>query len=306
MTLCTVAALATIVLVGAQIVLPGKALYHYGWYNVAIAGMAVIVVVAARAPLRSARTRALRAGIAAIVFGSAIAAVAGIASGLFGPENQQVIGSPAQRVSVEGLGTLVFPLGVATAGDDAGVQLLRPLHAPLEISTRSGNLGNFVARSIVRTVVEIDAQDAFGNRLTITQPSGRSFLSPVLLMEHRQTIAGFALPFDSFNLPAAHRIVKAVLFSAAEAAMLQRGTEAPAVLFAVDDENDRPLSHGIGLAASGRRIRLGGLQLRAVVGAFPAVELVSAPNLVAAIAGALLVVCSTTFIALQRRRARYG
>ena len=59
MTLCTICALATIVLVGVQIVLPGKALYHYGWYNVAIAGFAVAAVVAARRPLRVARSRSI-------------------------------------------------------------------------------------------------------------------------------------------------------------------------------------------------------------------------------------------------------
>lgn len=305
MTLCRIAALATIVLVGAQIVFPGKALYHYGWYNVAIAGLTVVAVLAARRPLRLARSRFVRAALAGAVFGAAIAAAAGIASGLLGPENQQVIGSPAQRVSVEGLGTLIFPLGLATAGD-AGVQLVRPLRATVDVSARSRNLGNFVARSVMRTVVEIEARDAAGNRLTITQPTGRSFLSPVLLMEHRQTIAGFDLPFDSFNLPAAHRVVKAVLFSAAEAAMMGRGTGAPAVLFAIDDENDRPLPHGIGFAASGRRVRIAGLQLRAAAGAFPAVELVSAPNLAATLAGALLAIGGTVLTVLQRRRARYG
>ena len=239
------------------------------------------------------------------VFGAGIAAVAGIASGLFGPEDQQVIGSPGQRVSVEGLGTLIFPLVVATGGD-AGVQLARPLHATVEISTRSRNLGNFVARSVTRTVVEVEARDFTGGRLTITQPTGRSFLSPVLLMEHRQAIAGFDLPFDSFNVPAAHRIVKAVLFSAAEAAMLQRGTTAPAVLFAIDDENDRPLPHAIGFAASGRSIRIAGLELRAVIAGFPAIEVVSAPNVAATILGALLAVAATAVIVLRRRRARYG
>ncbi|MBV8198771.1 MAG: hypothetical protein JO263_11585 [Candidatus Eremiobacteraeota bacterium] len=306
MTTCALAALATIALVGVQIVAPGKAPYHYGWYNVAIAALAAIVVLAGRGALRHAQSRSLRAAIAAGVFGCVVTGVAGIASGLFGPENQQVIGSPGQRVAVEGVGTLVFPATVSRRGDDANVQLARAMHPPAEISAGTRNLGSFVARATMRTVVEVEARDASGNRLTITQPMGRSFLSPVLLMEHRQTIAGFDVPFDSFNLPAARRIVKAVLFSPMQAAMFARGTGEPAVLFAIDDESDRPLPHGIAFDADGRSVRIAGLQLRATVGVFPAVELISAPNLVVTLVGAVLAIGATAFTVLQRWRARYG
>ncbi|MBV9233869.1 MAG: hypothetical protein JO030_07495 [Candidatus Eremiobacteraeota bacterium] len=295
----------TVALVGVQVVLPGKALYHYGWYNVLIAALAITAGLFARGALRDVRAQPSRRGIACIVFGCALTAIAGIASGLFGPENQQIVGSPAQRLTVQGLGTLAFPLG-ASHGDDAPVRLVRPHGAVVLLSGRARNLGSFVVRTTMRTVVEVDARDALGNRLTVTQPTGRAFLSPVLLMEHRQNIAGFDVPFDSFNVPAAHRIVKAVLFSADQAQVLAHGTGSPAVLFAVDDEDERPLPHGIAFDAGVHSVRVGGLQLRAAVGAFPAVEVDSAPNLIATLAGGILVAGASGFTVLRRWRARYG
>jgi hypothetical protein len=112
------------------------------------------------------------------------------------------------------------------------------------------------------------------------------------LMQHRQTIAGMDLPFDSFNVPAARRVVKAVMFTPAQAAMLLRNGARlgePAVLFAVDDENDRPLKNGIGLSAGGRPMRAGGLILRGYVADYPALEAVAIPNIFATAFGTLLV-----------------
>jgi hypothetical protein len=139
--------------------------------------------------------------------------------------------------------------------------------------------------------VYVEARDLRGNRLTITQPTGSVFLSPVLLMQHRQTIAGMELPFDSFNVPAEQRVVKAVLFTAAQAAMLPHNAEIgdPAVLFAVDDANDRLLPHAIALSSGGKSVRAGGLALRGRVAGYPAVDILSAPNLIAVVLSALVV-----------------
>ena len=79
---------------------------------------------------------------------------------------------------------------------------------------------NAIVQEIPRTVVAVKAFDARGNHLTITQPQGAVFLSPVLMMQHEQTISGLRVPFDSFNVPAAQRVVKALLFSPAEAAVM--------------------------------------------------------------------------------------
>ena len=80
------------------------------------------------------------------------------------------------------------------------------------------------------------AADPGGNRLTITQPTNGSFLSPVLSMQQTTTIGGLNVRYDTFAVPALRRTVKAVLFTADQAASL--GDQAPppgtpAVLFAV-------------------------------------------------------------------------
>ena len=215
-----------------------------------------------------------------------------MASGLFAPDNQTFIGAPGQRISVEALGVLTFPLASTDAPASGSVTLERALHAPMELRESRSDAGNFILRTIPRSVVYVEARDLRGSRLTITQPAGSAFLSPVLLMEHRQTIAGMDLPYDSFSVPAARRIVKVVMFTPGQAAMLLHGgakiAEA-AVLFAVDDENERPLSNAIALSAGGRAVRVGGLSLRATVESYPAVEVVAAPNALATAFGTALV-----------------
>ncbi len=287
-----VVALAVVVGVAVEIVIPGRGVYHTGWYNVALLALAIITIFTARRRFRAARTPRARAAIAALIFGTATLAVAGVASGLLGPDDQTIVGAPGQRVKVEGLGVLYFPF-VGRFSGAPDVALERPLRAALPIGTRPRDAGSFILRGVPRDVAYVEARDPLGGRLTVTQPMGAVFLSPVLLMQHRQTIAGLVLPFDSFNVPAARRVVKAVLFTRAEAAMLLHGRDRPgeaAVLFAVDDENERLMPHAIALSAGGRPVRVGGLLLRATVQSYPAVEVVSSPNLIATALGAFLVV----------------
>ena len=286
-----------------EIVLPGRAIYHAGWYNVALIALAIGTLLGARRTLREASLRA-RLAILAIALGAAICGFAGAANGLLAPDNQTIVGAPGQRVRVDDLGgTLVFPLATASS-ENSAVVLERPEHAATTIGLRSSDVGSFILRTVSRDVVYVEARDLRGNHLTVTQPSGRAFLSPVLLMEQRQTIAGMDLPFDSFDVPAQARVVKAVLFSPAQAAMLLHGVagaDQPAVLFAVDDENDRPLPHAIALATGGV-VRVGGLLLRATVTTYPTVEIVAAPALFVVALGALLVLAGS--IALFARDHR--
>jgi hypothetical protein len=82
------------------------------------------------------------------------------------------------------------------------------------------------------------------------------------------------------------------MFTAAQAAMLLRGGAAlgePAVLFAVDDENQRPVANAIALSPGGRAVRAGGLTLRGEVLTYPAVAVAATPNLIATAFGTLLV-----------------
>lgn len=285
----------TLVVVAAvviELVLPGRPIYHAGWYNVAIAALAIVAMVAGRRQARRAADARLRLAVAAMLAGTAVAGLAGVASGLLAPDDQTLIGAPGQRLRVEALGVLAFPLAAGENAATGAVTLERPLRGAAAIGERPYYAGNFVLRAAPRDVVYVEAQDLRGNRLTVTQPTGSVFLSPVLLMEHRQTIAGMALPYDSFSIPAAQRVVKAVMFSTAQAAMLLRGGAQPgepAVLFAVDDENERPVANAIGLSAGGRAVRAGGLLLRGEAMTYPAITVAATPNLFATAFGALLV-----------------
>jgi hypothetical protein len=278
----------------AEIVLPGQPAYHTGWYNIGLAALAILVVVNGRKQWKAARGSRARMAIVAVAFGAAAVAVAGVANGLFAPDGRNVVGAPGERVRVEDVGTLSFPLPGEDRTAPVVVTLDRALHAPLEIGTHARNAGSFMLRAAPRDVVDVEVRDLLGNRLTVTQPNGGVFLSPVLLMQSRQTIAGMDVPFDSFNVPAARRVVKAILFTPAEAAVLMHDAGAPgprrgAVLFAVDDENDRPLPHAIVMSAGGAAVRAGGLWLRADVTSYPQIEVIWAPNVAVVALGTLLV-----------------
>ena len=283
--------LAIVVAVAIELVVSGRPLYHAGWYNVGLAALVAVTLVNGRKRFRRTSSPRARWGIVAGCVGAAVLGLAGIASGLLAPDNQTVVGAPGERVRVESVGTLSFPL--ATLGAQAGaVTLQRRVGGRIEIGERPRNAGNFILRAVERDVAYVEARDLRGNRLTITQPSGSVFLSPVLLMQHRQTIAGMNLPYDSFNVPAVRRVVKAVLFTPDQAAMFARSAlprGRAAVLLAVDDENERPLPNAIVLSAGDRAVTAGGLSLRAAVARYPAVEVVAAPNSLATVLGTLLV-----------------
>jgi len=257
-----IAAALVVVGAGAQILVPGRELYHQGWYNVLLAALALWGVLHAR------RTPTIAFGVGAI-------ALAAVASGLLGPDTRTVVGAPGTSVHVdEAGGALVFPI----AQDTAPVTLERGGNAePIGARRYTPNV---VLASVSRTVVAIDARDARGAHLTLTQPTGSAFLSPVLLMENQQDINGLMLPYDTFALPAAHRIVTAVLFSAAQAASTPAlaAMHGPVVLFEVEDDAGALLPHGIGVAPSGTSVVLAGVRLAPEVFSYPAIEVISIPN----------------------------
>jgi len=290
-------ALVVVAAVVVELVLPGKAIYHAGWYNVALSALVVVVLLAGRRSSRRTADARLRFATVAMMTGTAIVGLSGVACGLFAPDDQTFVGAPGQRLRVASLGELAFPLASSEGAAAGAVTLERPLRGAVRIGESPYYAGNFVLRATPRDVVYVEARDLRGNRLTVTQPSGSVFLSPVLLMEHRQSIAGMDLPYDSFSVPAARRVVKAVMFTAAQAAMLLRGGAAlgePAVLFAVDDENERPVANAIALSAGGRAVRAGGLMLSGQVTTYPSVAVAATPNLIATAFGALLVLGGLT------------
>jgi hypothetical protein len=269
----------TLAIVACEIFFPGHDLYHKGWFNVALAALVVAGIVAARAPFRAAAGVRARVGIAAIACGTAIAGFAGVTSGLLAPDNRTVVGAPGANVVVDDLGgTLSFPLKVSKDGGNQEVLLVRDGRAT-PIGTSPRDVGSFVLRQIPRDVVSVEATDRHGASLTVTQPSGTTFLSPVLMMEQRQKIpqTNLNVPFDAFAVPAAHRNVKAVLFTPQQAAMLHpaAGRQTAEVLFAVDDEDDRPIPNAIAMAQDGDTVDVGGLRLRAALFSYPAIEYIA-------------------------------
>jgi hypothetical protein len=289
----------------AEIFFPGNDYpYHAGWFNVAPIALWLFAAWRARGPLRNASSpAAVRIALAVAIAGSGIVCVATVASGLLGPDARTDIGAPGQRLQLTETGDwLAFPLSGASS--QPPVVALQRGSATVSID-RTRQVGAFVFEPIPRNVVSVDARDAAGNRLTITQPDGVSFLSPVLLMTQTQNISGLSLPFDGFSVPAAKRNVKAVLFSAQAAAAL-RGLppdSGPAVLFAVDDERGQPLARGIALSAAGRAVNAGGLFLTATVFQYPAIQIVSAPPALPVGLGTLLTVAGIVAATAWRPRS---
>jgi hypothetical protein len=286
-------------LVAFQAVVPGRDFYHTGWYSVALVALAVWTLLSVRGGMRSVASSRARAGIVLCAFGVGAIAFTGIASGLLGPDTHTVVGAPGSTVPLQEIGgTLVFPLTQA----DSPVMLERGGRAqPIEQQRYTSTA---LLRTAPRTVVAIDASDARGAHLTMTQPTGSAFLSPVLLMQQHQSIANMDAPYDSFALPAAHLIVKAVLFSAREAASMPALAALPgaAVLFYLGDDTGTPIPHGIGVAHDGQSIVLGGVRLRPSVLTYPAIEVISIPDLVVMTSGLIAILVG----ALLTRAPRQG
>jgi hypothetical protein len=70
------------------------------------------------------------------------------------------------------------------------------------------------------------------------------------------------------------------------------------VLFAVSDNADRVLPHGIGLVPSGDRKLIAGLLLGGNVGAYPAIVVASAPYLPLFIAGIIVFIAGVVMLRL--------
>jgi hypothetical protein len=267
---CVAIAAATLL----ELFFPGKAFYQYGWYNGLLAAAFVICAIRARQVVRDGRAPAL--AMLALVVGTGTLAIAAVANGLFAPDPQLVIGSPGASVRVNDLGgSLVFPLETA----DPIVRLDRGGRITAIPVTGNHLAGAFALAQVSRRVLAVDVADARGAHLTLTQPNGSAFLSPVLTMPTQQTVAGMTLPFDTFAVPAAHRMVKVVLFDERHAGMLKsietggRG----AALFAVDDEDERAVPHGMGLALDGQTVALGGLRLKGLALEYPAISVAAVP-----------------------------
>jgi hypothetical protein len=261
-----------------ELFVPGNDLYHYGWFNVLLAALVVVALLPLPKTLRSMRSQRSRVGFAVAITGCVIAGFATIASGLLGPDSQVLVAAPGATIRVDELGgSLVFPIASPTSATQSEVLLVRGGREQPIGGRRY--VGPFLLQSVPRSVVAVNVSDARGAHLTVTQPTGNTFLSPVLLMQNEQSIAGMTVPYDSFAVPAAHRVVKTVLFSADQAARLPSlGAASPAVLFDVENDNEVGVKNGIGVVRDGARVSLGGIELQPNVFTYPAVRVVSVPD----------------------------
>ncbi len=276
----------------AQDVFPGNAVFHSGWYN-------ALNVVALAAAVFQRRKNSIA------LFGAAVVVLSGVAAGLMGPDTHTVVGSPGATVTDDQIGSaFVFPLAQPNVDPQSVTVWLRSGTSLVAIGAHRRYWGSLIMWQTPRVSVWITAEDAGGSRLTITQPTNGTFLSPVLAMQQATVIGGMNVQFDTFAVPAERRTVKAVLFDAQQASHLGPQSPAnggPAVLFAVADRSDRPVPGGIGIVPSGSQRKIGGLILGAQAGSYPAVVVASAPYLPALIAGLLIVLAGAARTAFRSK-----
>jgi hypothetical protein len=235
-----------------------------------------------------------------------VAGIAGLASGLLGPDTVSVAGTPGTVVPVPALGAAAF-FGVADATTiargSAGVVLRRKADREIALVP---SVHRVVGESLVylepHPAAYVDAYDERGAHLTVTQPTNASFLSPVLLFRQRQRIGALDVPFDTFATPALHRVVRALYFTPRDLAQFNRanaGMKEPALILTVADDVGKPL--GIKLAAAGQDVTIAGIRVRATLGAYPALAVAAAPPTWALVLGVALFVLGLAWSVLPQR-----
>lgn len=303
-----------IALVLAQDVYPFTPLYHTWQYALALAIALAVVLAFANAARRGADGIAGKRLIVAMA-GAVLVDVAGLASGLLGPDTGSIIGTPGTVVPVPALGAAAFFTPVDDAGlahGSSGVTLRRRNAREVALAPAARRvLGESLVYLEPRPAAYVDAFDDRGAHLTITQPANASFLSPVLLFRERQRIGAFDVPFDTFAAPARHRIVRALYFTPSELAQFSHANaavvaakNAPALILTAADDAGKPL--GITLAASGQTVTLGGIRVRATIGTYPALAIAAAPATWALVAGIALFVAGIVWSVLPRTPQRAG
>jgi len=283
-----VAAVA-IALVLAQVLAPATTFYHSWQYALALAIALAAMIAYANDALRGRDGVRGRRALVAIA-GAAVVAVAGLASGLLGPDTARIAGTPATVVPIPALGAAAFFASVDASGiarGTASVTLRRRGAPPITIDPGRRRLtGESLLYLEPRPAAYVEEFDAGGERLTVTQPANASFLSPVIVFPQRQRIGALDVPLDTFAAPARHRVVRALYFTPQQLAQMGHAAmraDAPALVLAMATDDGRSL--GIALAESGRVVSLGGIRVRATIGSYPALAVASAPPLWALVAG---------------------
>ncbi len=293
-----------IALAVAQDLYPQTPLYHTWQYALALAIGLTVALAYANGARRGGDGIAGKRLLLAMA-GAAVAGVAGLASGLLGPDTASVAAMPLAIVPVPALGAAAF-FGAADAPaiarGSAGVILRRKAAAEIALAPRAHRV---VGESLVylepHPAAYVDAYDEHGAHLTITQPTNASFLSPVLLFRQRQRIGALDVPFDTFATPALHRVVRALYFTPRDLAQFNRanaGMTEPALILTVADDAGKPL--GIKLAAAGQDVTIAGVRVRATLGTYPALAVAAAPPTWALVLGVALFVLGLAWSVLPQ------
>ena len=299
-----VAALVACGVVIAQIAFAGQTLFHTWQYSLALAVLAWLLISAAARAVRG-EDRLGGRWFAVSMLGALVVVADGIASGLLGPDTEILARPPGTILPLPEIGAAAFFTSADAQGianGDAPVVLRRRNHADIVVSPGSPKfLGGTILRTEPMPAAYIEATDETGNHLTVTQPTGAAFLSPVLLFREQQNIAGVVHPVDGFSLPGAKRSVKAVYFETKDVGQLHLPPSAqdkPALLYDVfDSGSDRSI--GIGIAASGGFTDIGGVRLHSTLGRYPRLVVASAPQPIALIFGLALFVLGFLVSLLQ-------
>lgn len=300
-------ALIAIALTLAQDAFPARDWYH-AWQYATILILAIIVMLAYANGARRGADGPAGRRLALAMLGAVVVALAGLTSGLLGPDTITVIGSPGTVTPVPDLGVAAFfpPAGPATIEHgDAVVTLRRRGASALDVANRPTLLDLSVATTRTHPAAYIEARSARGDRLTITQPNNPAFLSPVMLFRQTQPIRGKEVPLDEFAVPAEHRLVHILYFTAADLAAMRPGTPVTSggAVLSVGDDQGKEL--GLTIAPSGHEVPIAGLEITITMGSYPVLVVASAPQPYALGAGCVVFAfgCVWALLALRERRA---
>jgi len=300
----TIVLLACICLIAVvvQDAFPGLAWYHTGSYALLLFVLCALLAWRLQKLLRvsSARDRPL----SLVTAGALIVGAAGLASGLLGPDTQTYVSAPGANVAIsEPAGMLQFPIDPTALQRPVAVRFEGAGGHAIAVPAKARRyFGGFVMWSVAREVAVVSAEDLRGRRLTITQPSNPSFLSPVLLFVQRSQIGGRTLPVDSFSIPAMQRTVKAVLFSGPVLAQMRDArAHLPAVLVAVEDDRGHLLPGAIRLIPTHAHAAVGGVIIGDTILGYPQIVVAAAPYLPLLVLGIAVLVAGLIWrIAFQK------
>lgn len=285
-------AIFVILLTLAQDVFPARDGYH-GWQYVTV--MAIAIGVMTSYVWRVWRGSATGRRFALALAGAIAVGVAGLLSGLIGPDTVTVIGTPGTVTPVPDLNAAAFFSAAdpqSLARGDATVTVRRRDGSAIAVDSHPVPIGLSVAFTEMRPAAYVVARDLSGNRLTVTQPNNPSFLSPIVVFRQSQDIHGHTFPLDTIAVPGVHRVVRILYFSAAELALTRHETkagEAGAILSVSDDAGAQ---RGLTMLPSGTTAEIDGTRYTVTLGRYPVLNVASAPQPFTVVIGVLVFIAA--------------